>query len=299
MSWSDRLMASVDARATVLRTARGDVQLARDGQGPPVLVSHGGPGGFDLGLAWCRHLRDGGCELLAPSRPGYLRTPLQSGRSPESQADLYAAILDALHIEHATIVGFSSGGPSAVHFAARHPDRTTALILEAAILLPFKPPINALQRATIESSLLVWLSYQITSRMPKLMARFSVDGMSAGLNKEQKRAAANWIESDPTRLERIQEMSACTAPQQYRQPGWANDKVNEAGLAPLPFADIATPTLIAHGTNEGIVPVAHATNAADQIPGAELILVAEGHHALSLSRNYRPIAARQLELANT
>ena len=89
-------------------------------------------------------------------------------------------------------------------------------------------------------------------------------------------------------------MSACTAPQQYRQPGWANDKVNEAGLAPLPFADIATPTLIAHGTNEGIVPVAHATNAADQIPGAELILVAEGHHALPLSRNYRPIAARQL-----
>ena len=298
MSWSNRLMASLDARATVLRTARGDVQLARDGQGPPVLVSHGGPGGFDLGLAWCRHLRDGGCELLAPSRPGYLRTPLRSGRSPESQADLYAAILDALHIEQATIVGFSSGGPSAVHFAARHPDRTTALILEAAILLPFKPPVNALQRATIESSFLVWLSYQIAARMPKLMARFSVDGMSAGLNKEQKRAAANWIESDPTRLERIQEMSACTAPQQYRRPGWANDKVNEVGLAPLPFADITTPTLIAHGANEGIVPVAHATNAADQIPGAELILVAEGHHALSLSRNYRPIAARQLELAN-
>jgi pimeloyl-ACP methyl ester carboxylesterase len=299
MSWSNRLMASLDARTTVLQTARGDVQLARDGQGPPVLVSHGGPGGFDLGLAWCRHLRDGGCELLAPSRPGYLRTPLQSGRSPESQADLYAAILDVLHIEQATIVGFSSGGPSAAHFGARHPDRTTALILEAAILLPLKPPINALQRATLESTFLVWLSYQIAGRMPKLMARFSVDGMSAGLTKEQKRAAANWIESDPTRLERIQEMSACTAPQQYRRPGWANDKANEAGLAPLPFADIATPTLIAHGANEGIVPVAHATNAADQIPGAELILVAEGHHALPLSRNYRPIAARQLELANS
>lgn len=297
MSWSNRLMASLDARATVLRTARGDVQLARDGQGPPVLVSHGGPGGFDLGLAWCQHLRDGGCELLAPSRPGYLRTPLQSGRSPESQGDLYAAILDELHIEHVTIVGFSSGGPSAVQFAARHPNRTTALILEAAILLPFEPPINALQRAIIESGFLVWLSYQIAGRTPRLTVRFSVDGMSAGLSKEQKRAAANWIESDPTRLDRIQEMSACTAPQQYRHPGWVNDKANEARLAPLPFADIATPTLIAHGANDAIVSVTHATNAADQIPGAELRLVAEGHHALSLSRNYQTIATRQLELA--
>lgn len=34
MSWSERLMASLDGRATLLRTERGDVQFARDGQGP-------------------------------------------------------------------------------------------------------------------------------------------------------------------------------------------------------------------------------------------------------------------------
>ena len=69
-------------------------------------------------------------------------------------------------------------------------------------------------------------------------------------------------------------------------------------MAPLTFANVTSPTLIAHGTNEAIVPLEHATNAADQIADAELILVEEGYHALSLSRNYGPAAQRQLELAH-
>jgi pimeloyl-ACP methyl ester carboxylesterase len=292
-------MASLDKRATVLQTSRGPVQVAREGEGPPVLAIHGGPGGFDQGLAYCRHLRDSGCELLAPSRPGYLRTPLESGRNHEGQADLYAAILDTLHIERAAILGVSSGGPSAVQFAARHPDRTTALFLDAAILLPFKPPIGVVQRATIETGPFVWLSYQLASRWPAAMTSFAIDGMSEGLSKEQKKAATKWINSNPTRLQGLQEQFASIAPRKYRQPGWVNDKINEKnGLADLPFADITAPTLIAHGTNESIVPVEHATNAADKIAGAELILVQEGYHLLSYSSNYGPVAQRQLELAH-
>ena len=298
MSWSNRLLAALDERAILVSTARGPVQVAREGSGPPVLVSHGGPGGYDLGLSWCRHLRDAGCELLAPSRPGYLRTPLSSGRTPAEQADLYAAVLDALDVEKASIVGFSSGGPSAVWFAARHPDRTTALLLEAAILLPFSQPINALQRAFLEAAPAVWLTSQIVRRNPGLVAKLSVGGMSAGLSRRQRAAAVQWITSDPFRLARFQEISACIAPPRYRSTGWDNDQVNEARMAPLPFTEVAAPTLIAHGSNEGIVPVEHATTAADRIADSELILVEEGHHALCLSPGYGPVAQRQLELAH-
>lgn len=291
-------MASLDERATVLQTTQGEVQLARSGQGPPVLAIHGGPGGYDQGLAWCRHLRDGGCELLAPSRPGYLRTPLQSGRDSQDQADLFAAILDTLDIERAAIFGFSSGGPSAVHFAARHPDRTTALFLDTAVLLPFEPPINALRRAALESSFSAWLSYQMVTRRPALMARLMIDGVSDGLSKEQKKAAVRWIESDPSRLQSMQRQFASIAPSKYRKHGWVNDQANERSLAPLPLADVAAPTLIAHGTGDAIVPLEHSISAAGKITGAEMILVEAGHHLLSLSRNYGPVALRQLELAN-
>lgn len=292
-------MDALDQRSTVLQTAHGDVQLAREGQGPPVLAIHGGPGGFDQGLAWCRHLWNGGCEVIAVSRPGYLRTPLQSGSESYSQADLYAAALDALNIERVAIMGFSSGGPSAVHFAARHPDRTKALFLDTAILQPYQPPISAFQRATFESGFVIWLSLLMVASWPTLMARLMVDGLSKGLSTKQKKMAAAWITSDPRRLQSLQQQSSSVAPRRHRRAGWVNDQAIESDLAPLPFANVAAPTLIAHGTNDAVVPVEHATNAVERIPGAELILVDEGHHLLSLSRCYGPVAQRQLELARS
>jgi pimeloyl-ACP methyl ester carboxylesterase len=298
MSWSSKLMANLDERATVLRTARGNVQLGREGHGPPVLAAHGGPGGFDQALAWCRHLRDGGCEVFGVSRPGYLRTPLDSGPRPEDQADLYAATLDTLEIERTAILGFSSGAASAVHFAARYPDRTTALFLDTPILLPFEPPISRLRRATFEAAPFIWLSTQLAMRWPKLMARSMISGVSRGLSREQKRAAAAWITSDPDRLRSLQEQFMSVAPRSHRRAGWTNDLANERDLDPLPFAEVAAQTVIGHGTNDAIVPTEHAATAADQIAGAELLLVEEGHHLLSLSRGYGPVAKRQLELAH-
>ena len=297
LRWSDRLMARLDERAVVLQTARGAVQVARKGRGSPVLAIHGGPGGFDQGLAWCGHLLDGGCEVIAPSRPGYLRTPLESGGDPADQADLYAAALDALGIGRVGVLGFSSGGPSAVQFAGRHPDRTTALLLDAAILLPYRPPISALQRATFESGFLVWLSYQMVTRLPRLATRLMIDGLSTGLSGEERQAATAWITSDPARLQSLQQQAASVAPRRFRHAGWTNDQRNERDLAPLPFDRVTAPTLIACGTNDGVIPIDHAVKAAGVISGAELVPVAEGHHLLSLSRNYGPVAGRQLELA--
>lgn len=291
-------MAALDERASVLQTPRGEVQLAREGRGSPVLVIHGGPGGFDQGLAWCRHLRDGGCEVLAPSRPGYLRTPLQSGRTPADQADLYEALLDTLDIEKAAILGFSSGAASAVHFAARHPDRTTALFLDSPICLPFASPLGALRRQVFESGPFVWLSCRLAAGKPELMTKFVIGGVSEGLSKVEKGHEADWITSDPTRFRSLQEQFASIAPWRCRKPGWHNDQINERRLAPLPLAGVTAPTLIAHGRCDAVVPLNNATVAAEAITGAELWVLPTGHHLLSLGSGYEPVARRQIELAH-
>jgi len=295
--WSESLMALLDGRATMLETERGPIQVAREGNGPKVMAIHGSPGGFDQGLVWARHLRDGGCELIAPSRPGYLRTPLDSGRSPAQQADLYAAMLDALHINKVTVLGISSGGPSAVHFAARHPNRTDALLLDAAVLLPIAPAMNALERMIFESAIGTWLSCQIAKKRPKLTAALVVDSLSAGLSKNLKRDAVDWITSNPARLHNVADLPTSLAPRRFRELGQRNDESNETNLAPLPFEDVTAPTLIAQGTNDAFPLIDHATHAAERMHTAELMLVDGGHHGLPWCRHIGPVTQRQLELS--
>lgn len=295
--WSENLMTLLDGRATMLETERGPIQVAREGDGPRVMSIHGSPGGFDQGLVWARHLRDGGREVIAPSRPGYLRTPLDSGRSPAQQADLYAAMLDALCIDKVTVLGISSGGPSAVHFAARHPNRTNALLLDAAVLLSMAPAGSAIERAIFESGTGIWLSCQIAKRWPKLTAARVVDTLSAGLSKDRKRDAVDWITSNPARLHNMVDLSTSLAPRRFREPGQRNDESNEINLDPLPFTEITAPTLIAQGTNDVFPLIDHATNAADKMPGAELMLVEEGHHGLPWCRHIGAVVQRQLELS--
>ncbi len=295
--WSEHLLALLDERATMVETECGSIQLAREGDGAKVMPIHGSPGGFDQGLVWAKHLKDAGCELIAPSRPGYLRTPLDSGRSPTLQADLFAAMLDVLCIDKVTVLGISSGGPSAVHFAARHPDRTNALLLDAAVLLPIAPATNKLERALFESSTGIWLWCQVAKRWPKSTAALVVDTLSTGLDKGQKREAVDWITSNPIRLHDIVVLSTSLAPRTAREPGQRNDELNEIELAPLPFAEITAPTLITQGTNDVFPLIDHATNAADKIPSAELMLLKEGHHGLPWCPHNSAVTQRQLELS--
>ena len=80
----------------LIQTAKGAVEIACLGEGPTVLSVHGGPGGCDQGLLMALPLLQAGFHVIAPSRPGYLGTPLSSGVHLEEQADLLAALLDAL-----------------------------------------------------------------------------------------------------------------------------------------------------------------------------------------------------------
>ena len=74
-----------------------------------------------------------GFSVLTPSRPGYDDTPPDVGRTAQEAADALAALLDALQVPTANVIGISAAGPTALAFAQRHPSRTRRLILESAM----------------------------------------------------------------------------------------------------------------------------------------------------------------------
>jgi pimeloyl-ACP methyl ester carboxylesterase len=100
-----------------VETRLGPVEVATAGAGDPVLFVRGTPGGSDSSLVMGRFLVDAGLQVIAPSRPGYLGTPLDGRTSIDDQADLHAALLEALGHERAAVVCWSGGGPSSYRLA--------------------------------------------------------------------------------------------------------------------------------------------------------------------------------------
>jgi pimeloyl-ACP methyl ester carboxylesterase len=80
-----------------------------------------------------RFLVDAGFEVIAPSRPGYLGTPLDGRGSIDDHADVLVALLDALGVERAGLLTWSGGGPTGYRLAVRHADRVCALVAFAAV----------------------------------------------------------------------------------------------------------------------------------------------------------------------
>jgi pimeloyl-ACP methyl ester carboxylesterase len=108
------------------------------GPGLPLLLVHGVVGGCDVPRSW-RALIPNGYRIIAPSRFGYLGADMPPDPSVAAQAGVFAAFLDALDVERATVLGFSAGSSSCVQLALRHPDRVEALVLVAANAPQVKP----------------------------------------------------------------------------------------------------------------------------------------------------------------
>jgi len=66
-------------------------------------------GGYDQSLILAQTIGTAGYRYIAMSRPGYLGTPISSGKSPEQQGDLIAALLDSLGIVRACVIAVSAG----------------------------------------------------------------------------------------------------------------------------------------------------------------------------------------------
>ena len=104
------------------------------GSGPPLVFLHGGFGGAGTGLgAGVPPWRDAFAERLqvitfdrrSAGRSGFPETP----HTMALFADDVRALLRALGIDRAAVMGTSAGGPIAIEFALRHPEALSCLVV--------------------------------------------------------------------------------------------------------------------------------------------------------------------------
>jgi pimeloyl-ACP methyl ester carboxylesterase len=261
-------LARLTAQSDVIQTARGPVEYAEAGaDGPAVLVVHGAAGGFDQSLHCVSFLGEAGFRFIAPSRFGYLRSPLPPNGTPEAQADTFVALLDALGIEKAAVLAFSAGGMTASAFALRHPDRCWGLVLVSAItraLVVTAPSAQLLSEVVLRSDFAFWA---IRNAGQSLIA--STAGLSAG---EQAR-----LEAEPEAHRALSAMLEMD-PISRRREGILNDTVQAEVLPDWPLAQITAPTLVIHGTADPLVPGEVGAAAAGAIPGAQLLTLEGAGH---------------------
>jgi pimeloyl-ACP methyl ester carboxylesterase len=259
----DRLLAG----SHLINMSMGVIEAAVTGQGSAVLISHGSGGGYDMGL-WLATLIGGQFQYIAPSRFGYLQSPVPPNPSPERQADTYAALLDTLSVESAIIIGLSGGGASALQFALRHSERCRGLIMISAVSRSFaslSPFLRAIYPLMLQSDFLPWMLYSIAPN-----AVFQGNGVS--------RALLTKIKPDREKMRLLDALYHATYPSTLRRDGLINDMQQLSNFPVYPLAQITTPTLVVHAVNDPIMPFSMGVFTASTIPNAQFLKMDDGGH---------------------
>jgi pimeloyl-ACP methyl ester carboxylesterase len=261
-----------------VETALGPVELARAGVGPPVLFIHGTPGGWDSSVAMGRFLVEAGFEVLGPSRPGYLATPLNGRATIDDQADLHAALLDAIGCERAGVVTWSGGGPSGYRLAVRHPSRVCALVAFAGVSQRYQEPNGSTkERIVMQTTAGNRLLRLLIEHAPRqtVSATLKAEG---DLSKDELRNLVAEVFEDDRELDVVLTMARIVGDYKNRRAGMENDWLRFDGIDSLELERIRTPTLVINGSADIDVPPQHSEYAAARIPGAERLIMDRGTH---------------------
>jgi len=106
------------------------------GKGKPLLIIHGNGGDISNFINQIPYFSKKYEVIVADSRAQGNSADNSDSLTYEMMADDYAALLDALHIDSAFVIGWSDGGINGLLLAIRHPEKVAKLAITGANLVP-------------------------------------------------------------------------------------------------------------------------------------------------------------------
>jgi len=185
--------------------------------------------------------------------------------SMEQFADDAVAVLDALGVESAHVVGLSMGGFVAQLVGLRAPARVRSLVLVGTS--PGGPEHVPVPAETLDA----WTA---NAHLPP--EEFAHRTMHFSFSE-------GWAEANPKLVEEFIAARAehPTPPECWRAQFVATGPYLVAGV---PVEEISAPVLVVHGDADRVVPLSNGLLLARRIPGAELAVVSGCGHVVPLER---------------
>jgi 3-oxoadipate enol-lactonase len=223
--------------------------------------------GYPLSSAmWEPQMEDltGIVRVIAPDLRGHGRSEAAPG--PYSMGmftEDCVGLLDYLGIEGPVVVcGLSMGGYVAFEFFRRYPERVAGLILVSTRAKPDSSEGKAARDAAIEKAQKQGVEAIAADMLPKLLA-------------------PQTFEEDDEVVEFVQEMMEGTSLEGIMG---ALQAIKERPDSTPTLAQIDVPTLIIHGADDLLIPVAEAQDMAAAIKGAQLVVIPDAGHLPNLEQ---------------
>ena len=246
------------------------VNVVELGGGDPVVLVHGLPSNVGDWAALPELLAAHGHHVIAYDRIGYGwsdRAPLDADAyTYAANARQLGALLDALGVARATLVGWSYGGGVVQKLAGDEPARAAGLVLIGSVGPAFGPAsedwTGRVARSPLGRPLFRWIA-----AVPPL-GRPLVESSIAEAFSGPQHVPAGWIERTQAQLALPGTIDAWIAEEQ---------RLDRTRVEP---ERVAAPTLVVHGADDRLVPPRVGEDLARRIAGAELLLVEGGSHML-------------------
>ena len=239
------------------------------GKGPIVTFSHGWPLSSDAWDGQMFFLAQNGFRVVAHDRRGHGRSSQPfSGNDMDGYADDLAAVIEALDLKDAVLVGHSTGGGEVVRYIARHGNERVA----KAMLIAAVPPLMLKTPANPEGLPIEHFD-NLRSGLTKDRSQFYKDTAIPfyGANRPGAKVSQGtldqfWLWSMQAGLK-----NAYDSIKAFSETDFTEDLKN-----------IDVPTLVLHGEDDQIVPVKDsAVKSARLIRGAKEIYYPGAPHGLT------------------
>ena len=262
---------------SILRMKDGTQIYYKDwGSGQPVVFSHGWPLNSDSWEAQMKFLSDSGYRCIAHDRRGHGRSDQPwNGNDMDTYADDLSELIEKLDLKSAVLVGFSAGGGEVARYIGRH---GTGRVAKAA-LISAVPPLM-LKTAGNPDGLPIAVFDGIRLGSDADRSQFYKDlagGPFFGANRSGAKVSQGMIDSFWLQGMQAGRQNTYECIKAFSETDFTED---------LKKFDV--PTLIIHGDDDQVVPIAAAAiRSSKLIENAILKVYAGAPHGIAYTHKDR------------